>query len=145
MAIKTNVTILGSGTVVPSLTRSACSFLVEHGPWNLLFDLGSGIMRCLLEVGATITWITHLFFSHLHPDHTGEFVSFLFVAKYLENRGRKTPLHAVGSRGFQSFYEKLQGAYGHWIVLEPGLLEIVELSGSGPDGLPGAIWWRPVR
>jgi len=49
------VTILGSGTCVPSLARSSCSFLIRIHNNLLLFDLGVGTMRRLLEAGETIS------------------------------------------------------------------------------------------
>ena len=39
------VTILGSGTCVPSLRRSSCSVLMETGGKKLLFDAGAGTLR----------------------------------------------------------------------------------------------------
>jgi len=130
------VTILGSGTVVPSLLRSSCSILTEYGASRLVFDLGAGTMRRLLEAGVAISEVTHLFFSHLHPDHTGEFVSFLFATKYPETYRRRTPFRIIGARGLLAFYEKLKAVYGEWVTLEEGLMRIVELNASGPDRLP---------
>ena len=46
-----HITILGSGTCVPSLTRSACAVLMTVGASQLLFDIGPGTMRRLLEAG----------------------------------------------------------------------------------------------
>ncbi|MBW2649381.1 MAG: MBL fold metallo-hydrolase, partial [Deltaproteobacteria bacterium] len=48
------ITILGSGTCVPSLSRSSCSVLMEMGGAKLVFDMGTGTMRRLLESGVTI-------------------------------------------------------------------------------------------
>ncbi len=48
------VTILGSGTCVPSLKRSSCSVLMEIGERRLLFDSGPGTMRRLLEAETSI-------------------------------------------------------------------------------------------
>lgn len=123
-----SVTILGSGTCVPSLKRSSCSFLIRIHNNLLLFDLGVGTMRRLLEAGETITKITHLFFTHFHPDHTGEFVSFLFATKYPQAYGRRTPFEVIGAKGLRHFYEGLRGVYGKWIELEEGLMNIIELS-----------------
>lgn len=130
---KNRVVILGSGTVVPSLRRSTCSVLIERGRTKLVLDLGAGTMRRLLEAGVRISEVTQILFSHFHPDHTGEFVSFLFATKYPENLRRRTPFRIVGAPGLRDLYEKLKGAYGDWIVLEEGLMEIVELSNAGPD------------
>ncbi len=130
---KDRVVFLGSGTVVPSLRRSSCSVLIEQGESKLVLDLGAGTMKRLLEAGVTISEVSGILFSHLHPDHTGEFVSFLFATKYPEALRRRTPFRIAGARGLRAFYRQLVGVYGEWIVLEEGLMEIVELSNTGPD------------
>ena len=127
------ITILGSGTAVPSLERSSCSVLMETGSACILFDIGAGTMRRLLEAGRTISDITHIFISHFHTDHTGELASFLFSTKYPENLRRRTPFMLAGARGLRSFYEALMSAYGHWIELPPELMSIVELSNAEKD------------
>jgi ribonuclease BN (tRNA processing enzyme) len=125
--------ILGSGTCVPSLKRSSCSVLIKIAQSALLFDFGIGTMRRLLEVGVTIDKLSHIFFSHLHPDHTGELVPFLFATKYPETHRRREPFTIVAADGFIDFYEKLKLAYGEWIELAPGLLKIWELDKTGRD------------
>ncbi len=128
-----SVTILGSGTCVPSLKRSSCSVLIETGGTNLLFDTGPGTMRRLLETNTTIFDISHIFYSHFHPDHTAELVPFLFATKYPGGNTRKGPLTIIGGSGFLKFYNDLCQAYGHWIELPPDLLNIVELDVHSPD------------
>ncbi|MBN2539706.1 MAG: MBL fold metallo-hydrolase [Deltaproteobacteria bacterium] len=127
------ITILGSGTCVPSLTRSSCSVLVEIGSAKLLFDMGTGTMRRLLESGVTIGEVSHIFFSHLHPDHTGELISFLFASKYPEESRRHNRIRITAGVGFMDFYEGLKEVYGRWMELEEGIVDIFELSNSGPD------------
>ncbi|MCK4390580.1 MAG: MBL fold metallo-hydrolase [Desulfobacterales bacterium] len=129
------ITILGSGTCVPSLKRSSCSVLIEIDHSLLLFDSGAGTMRRLLEVGVTIDNLCYIFYSHLHPDHTGELVPFLFATKYPDTYRRRKPFVIVAARGFLDFYDKLKCAYGEWIELAPGLVEISELDTTGPDHL----------
>jgi len=129
------VTILGSGTCVPSLKRSSCSVLLKVGDANLLFDSGPGTMRRLLEAGITIFDIPFIFYSHLHPDHTGELVNFLFATKYPDANSRTTPLTIIAGRGFSAFYKKLKNVYGNWIELSPGLVNIIELDNTGPDSI----------
>lgn len=123
---KVKITILGSGTCVPSLKRGSPSILIQTGDNNILLDLGAGTIRRLLETGITITEVTHLFFTHFHPDHTGEFVSFLFATKYPETYGRKIPFIVAGGRGMKDFFHGLREVYGHWIELEPGIMELME-------------------
>jgi len=129
------ITILGSGTCVPSLKRSSCSVLIEIGQGLLLFDSGAGTMRRLLEAGVTIDRLSHIFYSHLHPDHTGELVTLLFASKYPNTYRRLKPFTIVAAEGFVNFYEKLKFAYGEWIELAPGLLRISELNTTGRDHL----------
>ncbi|MFQ5485126.1 MAG: MBL fold metallo-hydrolase [Desulfobacterales bacterium] len=128
-----SVTILGSGTCVPSLKRSACSVLMNIGDTKLLFDAGPGTMRRLLESGTTIFDIAFIFFSHLHPDHTGELVPFLFATKYPNEHQRKIPLHILSGKGFSTMHKGLKSVYGSWIEQAPDLLKITELDNKGPD------------
>lgn len=132
MEHKPSVTILGSGTCVPSLARSSCSVLLQSGSDNLLFDLGPGTTRRLLEAGADIFSISHIFLSHFHPDHTGELVSFLFSNKYPDETRRKLPLTLCGGAGFLDFFNQLKAIYKEWIDLS-GRLTLMEFAGTGND------------
>jgi len=127
------VTILGSGTCVPSLKRSSCSVLMQTAASQLLFDSGPGTMRRLLEAQITIFDISHIFYSHFHPDHTGEFVPFIFATKYPDGSRRKTPLTVGGGRGFLNFYEGLKTVYGSWIELAPELFNAIEFDNKEYD------------
>jgi ribonuclease BN (tRNA processing enzyme) len=120
---------------VPSLKRSSCSVLIEVAQALLLFDSGAGTIRRLLEAGFTIDKLSYIFYSHVHPDHTGELVPFLFATKYPETYRRRKPFTIVAAMGFVDFYEKLKFAYGEWIELAPGLLRILELDTSRADHL----------
>jgi ribonuclease BN (tRNA processing enzyme) len=126
------VTLLGTGTCVPSLTRSSCAALVQTGTETLLIDSGPGTMRRLLEVGVSIDDLTGIFYTHTHPDHTAELVPLLFATKYPEQR-RTRPLSLYGGQGFGAFFEKLKGVYGEWMDPGPGLVRLKELSVDGGD------------
>lgn len=131
--MSTQITILGSGTCVPSLTRNPCSFLVKTGGENLLFDCGPGTMRRLLEIDVSIFDISYLFLSHFHPDHSGELASFLFALKYPAPSAQCHPLTLVAGQGFRFFFERLKSVYENWIVLPPGMCTIVELDTQKAD------------
>lgn len=130
--IRTSVTILGSGTCVPSLRRSAGSVLIETGGTKMLLDSGPGTMRRLLETGTRIFDISFIFYSHFHPDHTGELVPFLFATKYPGLVRRRIPLTLAGGKGFSAFYNGLRSVYGHWIDLGDRLA-IVEFDNKSYD------------
>ena len=135
MLLPIRVTILGSGTCVPSLRRSSCSVLMEIGPEKLLFDAGTGTIHRLLKCGVSILDISCIFFSHFHPDHTAELVPFLFASKYSENMQRKWPLTLVAGKGFADFYQALRQVYGSWIELGSDILFVVEMNTQSPDCL----------
>ena len=145
------VTILGSGTNVPNLSRSACAALVEYNDLVILIDLGPGTMRRLLECGIDIADVTHIFLTHFHPDHTAELVPLLFATKYCEGKPRTSRLSIFAGDGFKAFYQGLQAAYRDWIVL-PGhqllIRELDVLAGetiiqSGLRITAGAVRHRP--
>ncbi|MEJ2041547.1 MAG: ribonuclease Z, partial [Desulfosarcinaceae bacterium] len=121
------ITILGSGTCVPRLERSACAVLVETGQQKILLDLGPGTMRRLLETGVTIFDLTHVFISHFHPDHTAELAPLIFATKYPDISRRTRLLTVFGGTGLKKFYEGLQAAYGDWIVLPQDQLAVREI------------------
>ncbi|RPH50596.1 MAG: MBL fold metallo-hydrolase [Desulfobacteraceae bacterium] len=124
------LTILGSGTCVPSLARSSCSVLAETGRDKILIDCGPGTMRRLLENGTEIFDISHILLSHFHPDHTGELVPFLFANKYPDGNRRKIPLSIIAGKGIPDFYAGLKTVFGRWIDLEPNRINIIELEGN---------------
>jgi ribonuclease BN (tRNA processing enzyme) len=129
------ITILGSGTCVPSLKRSSCSVLVETGTQKIILDAGAGTMHRLLETGNDIFDITHIVFSHFHPDHTGELVPFIFANKYPDKNRRKVPLNLIGGKGFKDFFNGIKKVYGEWLELSPGIINIIELDNNKADCL----------
>ncbi len=142
------VTVLGSGTCVPSLTRSACALLMTVGASRLMFDVGPGSMRRLLEAGVHVQEITHLGVTHFHPDHTGELAPLIFANKYPDASLRREPLTLIGGPGFLDFMARLEGVYGHWIRLEDGKLEWLEAAAPGRWRYPTSEWYletMPVR
>jgi ribonuclease BN (tRNA processing enzyme) len=106
---------------------------MQVGTSRLLFDSGPGTMRRLLEAQTTIFDISHIFYSHFHPDHSGEFVPFIFATKYPDGSQRTTPLTVAGGLGFLDFYEGLKSIYGQWIELAHGLLNVMEFDNKRPD------------
>ena len=142
------VTVLGSGTCVPSLTRSACSLLMTVGPHRLLFDIGPGSMRRLLEAGVRVQALTHVCISHFHPDHTGELAPLIFANKYPDATLRQDALTVIGGPGFLDFMRRLGGVYGHWITLDNDMLRLLEADPQDRWRMTGEGWTLetlPVR
>ncbi len=122
------LTILGSGTCVPNTNRGSSGYLLETASSKILLDCGSGTTWKLEKIGINYLEIDHIFFSHLHPDHTGDLVPFLFATKYPNNKKREKPLFLWGGKGFPTFFNALKKAYGNWIT--PDGLSFDELKGG---------------
>lgn len=122
--------ILGSGTIVPSLKRSACSVLIKIGPFRLLFDTGPGTMRRLLRADTTIFDVACICYSHFHPDHVSELIPFLFGTKYPDASLQKHTLKLIGGKGFTEFYDGLNSVFGDWMTLEAQWVELIEANGT---------------
>jgi ribonuclease BN (tRNA processing enzyme) len=127
------ITILGSGTCVPSLARSSCSVLLEIGVAKILLDSGSGTIRRLLEAGTDIFSLSLILYSHFHPDHSGEMVPLLFATKYPNDNQRHIPLTMGGGKGFKHFFSGLKQVFGRWIDLPSDKLNLIEFNNTAPD------------
>jgi ribonuclease BN (tRNA processing enzyme) len=122
------ITIIGSGTGVPSLRRGSPATVIRIGAQLLLLDSGSGTLRRLLEAGIDFKGVDYLLYSHFHPDHTADLVPFLFASNYGSDEVRTRDLTIIGPVGMTALYEKLQGIYGTWIVPQGYTLRIEEIS-----------------
>lgn len=105
------ITVLGSGTLSPSVRRTAAGILIEHENDLILLDSGSGIYYKLALAGIDFHEILYLFYSHYeHPDHINDLPYILFAKKY-ESRENKKDIAVTGPRGFISFYNKIKTLY----------------------------------
>lgn len=119
------ITILGSGTAVPSLRRNSAGVLLQNAGKNYLFDLGYGNVRQLLNLGITYHDIDRIFFTHNHPDHMCDLIIFLFASRYhLEPRKQDLPI--IAAPGFKVFFEGMMNAFKHWLIPLTYKVEIVE-------------------
>ena len=90
------ITIVGSGTVVPSLQRRQSCVVVSAGGETLVFDLGSGTVRGMLRADLDPFTVDRIFFTHFHPDHTVDVVPLLFAINHGSQEQRTRPLRVAG-------------------------------------------------
>jgi ribonuclease BN (tRNA processing enzyme) len=127
------LTVIGSGTGVPSLRRGSPALAVRAAGRLLLLDLGSGTLRSLLRYGFNFSEIDLLALTHLHPDHVGDLIPFFFATRYALGYTRREPFTLLAARGFKEFHGHLQAAFGGWVEPPPGLMALRELSPDGPE------------
>lgn len=125
--------VVGSGTGVPSLRRGSPSLAVKAAGRLLVLDLGSGTLRALLRLGLNFSAIDVLALTHLHPDHVGDLIPFLFATRYSLGYTRREPFRLLAARGFARFHARLQEAFNGWVEPPPGLMDLKELAPDGPD------------
>ena len=127
------VTVLGSGTIIPSAERRSTALLVEAGERTILFDCGPGAPDALAEAGFSFRDLGEIFLTHYHPDHTlglGHLLAAINVDPVSRRRGK---LKLYGPRGLADFVSKWQALY-HSTVPKWDFLELVEI---GPGVVPG--------
>lgn len=126
------LTIIGSGTAVPSATRGSPCCHLELGGRGIVFDLGSGSVRGLWRRGVDVREIEALTLSHFHPDHTADLVPLLFALRNPEfsRRGR---LVLAGPKGTRAYLEALEGLYGDWVRPRGYSLEVTEVDRDPVD------------
>ncbi len=87
------VTILGCGSAVPTLHRSASAQYINVLERHLLIDCAEGTQIQLRKYKAKFQKIDHIFISHLHGDHFLGLVGLLSTFHLL---GRTRPIHIYG-------------------------------------------------
>jgi ribonuclease Z len=130
------VTLLGTGCPIADIHRYGPATLVEAGEETWLVDCGSGVTQRLLAHGTNGARITGLLLTHLHSDHTVDFIQLLISGWH---QGRSQPLKVYGPRRTKSFFEDLLKAWepefrqrlAHELRPPEGLqVEITEIDGT---------------
>ncbi len=121
------VIFLGTGTGAPSAKRGAPGLVVQARGLTMLFDSGPGALWQLARAGLSYHDLDCLFYTHLHPDHTSDLISYLFAMRYFAQFTRSKPARIYGPEGFITFYERLHAAFGHWIEPPEGRVILSEL------------------
>lgn len=97
------ITLLGTGSPLPSGNRCGAGQLVVSDGTPVLIDCGWGAARRLIATGAALGAIEHVFFTHMHSDHITDFPDFAMMRWTLG--GATTPLHVYGPEGTREAIE----------------------------------------
>ncbi len=125
------VTIVGSGTLLPNDRRRSAGHFVRWSGGGLLMDCGSGVLHGLERDRLDWTSISHVALSHFHVDHWGDLPALLWAWKHGIPEEEQVARTLLGPPGLGERMELLARVHGPWI-LEPGApLEVVELLSPG--------------
>ncbi len=122
------LTILGSGTSMPSALRVCSGYWVDVGPARLRLDCGAGTVHAMARSGLDWEALTHQFISHFHLDHVGELAQLLFTMKYGLTRPRTDPLRLSGPAGLRALLERVCDAYREELLTQRFPIELTELA-----------------
>lgn len=105
------LTLLGTGTPAPSLTRASSSYLLEVGDDLILFDCGPGSYNRILESKYSFNDITHVVFSHFHYDHCSDFAA-IALTRWDHLAASGDELVVIGPNHVKTFINRLFGEDG---------------------------------
>ncbi|MFO1053665.1 MAG: MBL fold metallo-hydrolase [Planctomycetota bacterium] len=127
------VTVLGSGTAVPSADRFPAGHLLQDGDRTLCIDLGPGVLRRLAACGLDLDAVDAVLFTHYHTDHCADVAALLFGLRSPRYAGRK-PLHLFGAPGLRTLIGSLTQAWP-WLTPRDYELHLHEIEPGSHDVL----------
>jgi len=105
------IRLLGTGTPTPSLRRMCSGYVVEVGDDVIVFDHGFGAHHRLMQLGISARQVSHLFLTHLHYDHFGDYAR-LVLTRWDQGAGRVAELLAFGPPPLARLTQQLFAADG---------------------------------
>jgi len=100
--LKFNVTILGSGSALPTLFKNPTSQFINVQERFLLIDCGEGTQLQLRKLKLKFQKIDHIFISHLHGDH---YLGLIGLLSSFHLLGRKKPINIYAPLGLKKILD----------------------------------------
>lgn len=119
-----DISLLGTGGMIPLHNRYLTAMLARHKGHMLLIDCGEGTQVTMRELGWGFVNLDSILFTHFHADHISGLPGMLLS---LSNYGRTETLTIVGPKGIENVVNNLR-------VIAPELMypiEFIELSFDG--------------
>ena len=139
------ITLLGTGSPMPSPDRAGPATLISSGDEHYLVDAGRGVLMRLVAAGLGAPNLSAVLLTHLHSDHItdlNDVITTRWVMTFVP-----TPLTIVGPIGTKAVVEHIMAslepdmAYriAHHADLDgPPQIEVIEVD-SGPIDFPGDV------
>jgi ribonuclease BN (tRNA processing enzyme) len=139
------LTVLGSGTCVPSGARNSSGYWVDTGSSRVRLDCGAGTVHAMARYGLPWETLTHQYVSHFHIDHAGELAALLFAFKYGRATPRAEPLTLVGPKGLEFLLYGLVGHHKMKLLEQEFPIEVRELDPGERLDLDGGAVLRVAK
>ena len=105
------ITLLGTGSPVPSEQRFGMSTLIQAGGYNLVFDAGRGAVIRLTQAGIPLGKVDGVFLTHYHSDHVNG-LSDMWMTGYIPAfGGRQGDFNVFGPTGVLALVKGLKIAH----------------------------------
>ncbi|SCU75893.1 Ribonuclease Z [Cupriavidus necator] len=112
------VTLLGTGTPVPSATRAGYSTLVEAGGQKLVFDFGRNVAVRLWQLRIPLGSVDAHFLTHFHSDHLVGLPDLWLTGWLRPPYGRRDkPMALYGPAGTRALADGLRQAFAADIAI----------------------------
>ena len=110
-----DLTILGSGTIVPQPGHGCSGYLIRGSDAPLLLDCGPGVLYRLSEVGFSAAEIRTLLITHFHLDHVSDLAA-LLNSRWLQSAADDRVLELIGPAGLQAHLDWLAARMDSWFA-----------------------------
>lgn len=115
-----NVTLIGTGGMIPLPDRFLASCLIEYNGKSILIDCGEGCQISLHKGKISINKIEVILITHCHADHITGLPGLLLT---IGNHGRTEPVYIIAPRGSYNIINSLLVVCGY-LPFEVGIIEI---------------------
>jgi ribonuclease Z len=139
------ITLLGTGSPMPSPDRAGPATLVSAGDEHYLVDAGRGVLMRLAAAGLGAPDLSAVLLTHLHSDHITD-LNDVITTRWVMTF-EPTPLTIVGPVGTKAVVDHIMASLEpdigyriahHADLEEPPQVEVIEVS-EGPVDLPGDV------
>lgn len=121
-----DVTLIGTGGMVPLPDRYLASCLIEYNGKSILIDCGEGTQISLHKGKLSMNKIDTILITHCHADHVAGLPGLLLT---IGNQGRTEPIYIIAPRGSTRYLNSLLVICGYL----PYEVRIAELHDSKPQ------------